>query len=65
MSVWRLHSTWGDVGGVRDRYWGERGHVNKHAPAPPFKPEKEEEEEEAEVVRRGVEKKKKKNSPSV
>lgn len=39
---------------------GERGHVNRHAPAPPFKRQKEEEEEEAEAVRRGVKKKKKK-----
>lgn len=36
---------------------GKRGHINRHAPATPFKRQKEEEEEEAEVGRRGVKKK--------
>lgn len=55
--VWRLHNT-GVMLAVCRTDAGREG--SRHAPAPPFKSQKEEEEEEAEVVRRGV-----KKSPSV
>lgn len=54
--IWCLHSAGVDVGSVQDRCGASRDHVNRHAPVPPFKRQKEEKEEEAEVVRRGVKK---------
>lgn len=59
MCLYSAYTAQGSCWQCAGQMLAERGHINRHAPAPMFKRQREEEEEEAEVVRRGVKKKKK------